>query len=277
MFLLGCGTTPTNPSFPLTTPEADKQLRAMEAEPRRLDRPVVVIDGYLDPGFGSAIIADRVRRMTPDDGQVITVNLLSCSTFDACRKKIVDAVDAAFPTDDDGQTVEVDVIGVSMGGLAARYAAMPAETVPTLAPATQPASAPQDAPELPRPSGRRLRIARLFTLASPHLGATMADAPTYLFVETQRDMRIGSPFLTQLNDPSHPPEYPIIPYVRLADITVGEKNAAPPGQTPIWLNKGLLESAHAGVVNDPRIAADVCRRLRGEASFVTEPRAPLPD
>lgn len=253
----------------------------MQSERKPLDRPVVVIDGYLDPGLGSAVVSGWVRKLTPDENQVITVNLLSCTNFDACRQKIVAAVEAAFPTGDRDDTCEVDVIGLSMGGLAARYAALP-ECFEALESSAADSTAddgpidvdPADA-QLPRP--KRLNIARLFTLSSPHLGATMADVPTYMFIATQRDMRRGSPFLKRLNDPAHAPDYAIIPYVRLADLTIGEQNAAPPGQTPIWLPKGWLDSAHAGVVMDPRIAADVCRRLRGEPTFVTEPREPLPD
>lgn len=278
--ILGCGSGPRNQSFHLSVADADKALDAMQAEPRPLERPVVVVDGFLDPGVGSMIVAHRVRKLTPHADQVIRVNLLSCADFDSCRRKIIEAVDAAFPTDDPNQTREVDVIGISMGGVAARYAALP--TSPP-SPATRPASPnaaspdaePLDAEPLMR-SGRRLRIARLFTLASPHLGARRADQIPAL-LPTHRDMQTTSAFLKNLNDPRHQPEYTIVPYVRLADTTIGPANAAPLGQTPIWLPKGPLDAAHAGVVVDPRIAADVCRRLRSEASFVSEPRTPLPD
>ena len=289
-----------NASFPLSVSAADKELKSMRSQRKPLTRPVVVVDGYLDPGLGSAVVANWVRKLTPDEKQVITVSLLTSTNFDACRQTIVAAVEQAFPSDDPAATREVDVIGLSMGGLAARYAALPAagERPATLAATTMPAaasstttdsapassstptaaSAPATTPtDLLKPIGKRLKIARLFTLSSPHLGATMADVPTYLFVSTQRDMRRGSSFLQQLNDAGHQPDYPIIPYVRLADITIGEQNAAPPGQTPIWLPKGPFDSAHAGVVMDPRIAADVSRRLRGETSYVKEPRAPLPN
>ena len=292
--LVGCGTRPENASFPLSVSAADKELKSMRSQRKPLIRPVLVVDGYLDPGLGSAVVANWVRKLTPDETQVITVNLLTSTNFDACRQTIVAAVEEAFPSDDPAATREVDVIGLSMGGLAARYAALPAAgehsasmataTVPSTAPSSEPSPATASASspatqtaDLLKPTGKRLKIARLFTLSSPHLGATMADVPTYLFISTQRDMRRGSPFLQQLNDVGHQPDYPIIPYVRLADLTIGEQNAAPPGQTPIWLTKRPFDSAHAGVVIDPRIAADVSRRLRGETSYVKEPRAPLPD
>jgi len=277
----GCGTSPVNTSFPLSVSDAGKELKAMQSEPRPLPRPVVVIDGYLDPGIGSAVVGSWVRKLTPDERQVISVNLLTCTNFDACRARIVAAVEDAFPSDDPEATCEVDVIGLSMGGVAARYAALPTEVDPvTMASEALPVETQPFAPtpvEPLKPTGKRLKIATLFTLSSPHLGATMADVPTYLFIGTQRDMRRGSAFLSRLNDADHQPDYPIIPYVRLADITIGEENAAPPGQTPIWVHKGLFDSAHVGVVMDPRIAADVCRRLRGETPFVVEPRAPLPN
>ena len=266
----GCGTTPENPSFALTSARAAVELEAMADAPRPLDRPVVVIDGYFDPGIGSSTVSRRLRKLTPDPQQVIPVNLFWCPTFDDARAAIVRAVEARFPSDDPHQTREVDVVGISMGGLAARYAALPAD-----------AFAAATAPAIVRPAAatgptavKRLRIARLFTLATPHQGAVAAAVPTFL--ATQRDMRHGSTFLARLNDPQLAAGFPIIPYARLADEIVGESYTAPPGQTPIWVSKGLLEASHFGIVMDARVTADIARRLRGESPFATEPRAPLP-
>ena len=297
---VGCGTMPENPSFSLTSARAAVELESMEEAPRPLDRPVVVIDGYFDPGIGSSTVSRRLRKLTPDPQQVVPVNLFWCATFDDARAQIVRAVEARFPSDDPNQTREVDVVGISMGGLAARYAALPADQLAAVAapppptgarPATTPATAPADAPPptlasaalsaakrlaaaRPAPT-KRLRIARLFTLATPHPGAVAAAVPAFL--ATQRDMRRGSTFLARLNDPRLAATYPIIPYARLADEIVGESYTAPPGQTPIWVPKGMLEASHFGIIMDARVTADIARRLRGESPFATEPRAPLPD
>jgi hypothetical protein len=64
--------------------------------------------------------------------------------------------------------------------------------------------------------------------------------------------------------------------VRLNDGWIGESHAAPPGRTAWWVSTPFLEESHAGVVSDPRILADVARRLRGEEPFTHDPPAPLP-
>ncbi len=73
---------------------------------------------------------------------------------------------------------------------------------------------------------RRLRIARLMTISTPHRGAAMAALPT---IESRvRDMRAGSAFLCALDDCEA--GYELVPYCRLNDWIVGEENAAPPGR-----------------------------------------------
>jgi hypothetical protein len=62
----GCaGHAGNNPSFDVTAPEARRAMREMEASPRRLDRPVVVLDG-MGPPLASAHLASVLRRTTGD-------------------------------------------------------------------------------------------------------------------------------------------------------------------------------------------------------------------
>ncbi|MDB5295308.1 MAG: hypothetical protein JWO31_1291, partial [Phycisphaerales bacterium] len=126
----GCGAGTPNPSFPLTAARAEDELGAMAADPRPLPRPVVVIDGFMDVGFSSSVVAGRLRKLAVDPNRVLTVNLFWCGSFDDARAKIVREVDAAFPSADAGETRAVDVVGISMGGLAARYAALHAGPPP---------------------------------------------------------------------------------------------------------------------------------------------------
>jgi hypothetical protein len=137
--------------------------------------------------------------------------------------------------------MEVDVVGVSMGGLVARAAA--SDWVARRSAA----------------GSRRVRIARLFTLATPHKGATLANriCPD----GTARDMRPGCDFLSRLN--AEPPEHELICYARLRDWWVGATNTAPPGREPMWVDAPALLS-HQLVTHDPVIRTDVARRLRGE-------------
>jgi pimeloyl-ACP methyl ester carboxylesterase len=154
------------------------------------------------------------------------------------------AADRKFP----GQ--QVDVIGLSMGGLVARYAAAPIAGKP------------------------RLNAARIFTISAPHNGAVLAKVPTW--DRKVIDMRPGSKFLADLAKYDASKNYELIPYVRLRDHTVGPQYAAPPGATAWWVDTPPLEPAHIGALLDPRITADIVLRLRDEAPLTHNPPAPLP-
>ena len=225
----------------------------MRQSPRPLERPVVVIHG-LGPAGGSCSVAHELRRLTRDDEEIVTAPYDYFGSFEAARNSVLKAVERRFPCDDAGFTREVDVVAISMGGVVARYAASP------------PAGTP----------GKRLKIARLFTISSPHRGAEMAALPAVLG-KTQRDLREGSRFLRSLaRREADGPPYKVVPYTRLGDRIVGVDNAAPAGMTPIWVPNLLLEGSHLMAFSDPRILADIARRLRGEGSFVSEPLERLP-
>jgi hypothetical protein len=242
---------PTNPSFPVTLAEARRALARMRAEPRVLERPLVVLGGYLEPGLSKAFLQRRIHLLT-EDSRIAGVSFALCADFDECRRKTIAGVEKEFPRFDPLWTAEVDVIGVSMGGIVARYAALRPENA----------------------GARRLRIARLFTISSPHLGADRARLPA--INQLQVDMRADSAFLRWLNRPENAPAFPVFPYVCLGDHTVGAANAAPVGATAWWVPDIPLRLPHSGAVVDPRIIADIARRLRGEEPFTTVPPAPLP-
>ena len=251
----GCaGHARTNPSFDLTAPAARGALRQMAASPRRLERPVVVLGGFGDPGVAPNYLAGEVRKLT-GDRRVLPVSFGFWESLDDCRARVIRDVGRAFPCDDSEWTREVDVIAVSLGGVVARHAA----------------AAP------PAPSGRRLRVARLFTISSPHRGAAVAALPAIPFMGgLQTDLRRGSKFLRSLEQSEQPAAYPVYPYVRLGDSLVGAANAAPYGQDPWWVATPPLEGPHTFAYCDARIVADIVRRLRGEEPFAKEPPEPLP-
>jgi pimeloyl-ACP methyl ester carboxylesterase len=255
---VGCAAQPQNASFSITNDGAEKLLAEMRSHPKQLQRPLIILGGFNDPGFAASHLRNQFRGLTKDD-RVIGVSFLFCGDFDDCKKAVIDAVDGAFPNTNLRFTTEVDVIGVSMGGLVARYAA---------------------AADPKHPDARRLRIARLFTISSPHRGAMLATLPT--FSRLQLDMRSDSKFLSQLGEcescaaEDTPKQYKLVPYVRLGDEIVGEQNAAPYGQTPHWVPGEPLQNSHIGAMLDARIIADVARRLRGEKPLTTDPPAPLP-
>lgn len=247
--LAGCNDPgPANPTFPLTVSQARLALRSMRLAPKPMARPLLVLQGYLDSGFTTEHLRREIGSVVTG-GAVIDVTFLDCGTFDQCRRKAVAALDEQLPSGDPRYTVQVDAIGVSMGGLVGRYAARPS------------------------PATKQLRLARLFTIATPNLGASSVLLPVGDLVSA---MAPDSPFLQQLNSPPIAPGYQIIPYVWLNDNVVGAANAAPPGMTPWWLAGLALQSPHIGAMRDDRIIADIARRLRYETPFTISPPAPLP-
>ncbi|HYE21772.1 MAG TPA: hypothetical protein VEA69_25250 [Tepidisphaeraceae bacterium] len=253
LLIPACTASPTNPSFPVTFEQADRALDDMAARPRPLQRPLVIIGGFLDPNLSPPYFKWRISQLTSTHNQYVTVSPGFCNSFAECRQLVIDAVDRAFPSADPNFTTEVDVLGASLGGLVARHAA-----------------APSPDPTTPR----RLKIARLFTIASPHAGATLATR--HAVTDFHKDMRPNSPFLTTLATHDPTATYSLFAYTRLDDQIVGERNAAPPGQTPYWLGTPPLQLSHAGAMLDPRILADIVKRLRNEPAFTTTPPAPLP-
>ncbi len=248
----GCATSTrvANPSFPVEKPQARQLLAAMHSRPRPLDRPVVVIGGIYDPGFQSRWLAGQIQSLSSSNSTVIHVTCALDGSFDGCARRVIAAIDHAFPSTDSDQTIEVDVVGYSLGGVIARYAASDACAARL---------------------GRRLVIHRLFTICSPHRGATLAAIPAV----GQRiiDLRAGSEFLRHLN--STPRSYELVAYARLGDLVVGEENTAPPGEVPWWVPRRGL-GAHMGAARDPRIVADIGLRLRDESPMTREPAAALP-
>jgi pimeloyl-ACP methyl ester carboxylesterase len=120
----GCVTQyPVNPSFPVSPAQGQQIISADTANPKPLKRPLVIVGGFFDPGISQFLMCRDFRNYLHTD-RVIGVTLgMSWSTEDF-RQRIITAVDQAFPTTDPVNTTEVDVIGYSMGGLAARRPAL---------------------------------------------------------------------------------------------------------------------------------------------------------
>ena len=254
LLLSACAMQTPNPSFAVTRDDADAAIEAMRAAPRPLERPLVIVGGFWDPNFSPPWFKSQFKRIAGDDRMIVTVAIGFCGSFEECRRKIIEAVDQAFGSDDPVWTREVDVLGASLGGLAARHAAAP--------------PAGSEGP-------RRLRVKRLFTIASPHSGATLAKMVA--LTGFHRDMRPESAFLARLAKEDAGARYEVYPYVWLGDEIVGERYASPPGMNPLWLPAVPLLPPHAGAMMDSRILADIGRRLRGEEGFARVPGAPLPD
>ena len=263
----GCAGGPQNPSFPLTTKQADADLAEMHEHPVPLARPVVVLGGYNDPGVAASTIRDVLERAVGDD-KFVLVSFGDAKTFAECRARVIEAVEKAYP---DGttlpsgrrETVEVDVVANSLGGLVGRYAAMwPADAVDPATDAADPTA------------NTRLYVRRMFTLLAPHQGAAMADPKSD--DELMRDMAIGSAFIAMLDTNLPSGNYELVSYGRLGDLMVGVEHTAPPGVTPHWVPGHAIEPSHLSAFGDRRILADIARQLRGEPPYTIDPPSPIP-
>jgi len=232
----------------------------MALAPLPLTRHVVILCGYHTPALRAQSIVRALSNATGTPREdFLVVSYVMMANFDAIARYTVGKIEERWPSESAYETQPVDVIGISMGGLVGRYAAIPRERR-RLSRDEGFHSDSQPAPASD-PSSKRLNMKRLFTFATPHRGATLAQtvAPDSL----ARDMRSGSAFLGLLDQERHACPFDLVCYVQEHDNVVGAKNAAPPGEEPIW-TQGLITANHFTVVDEPRFVADVAHRLTGQ-------------
>ena len=248
--LAGCLTLDVpNPSFAVPRDEIAAEYRRLRENPKPLERPVVVLNGYRGSHLHGLNLASDIAKLTSHDrDDVMILSYPLASDIRGVSRRVVDAIDARWPSDDPTRTIEVDVIGFSMGGLAARHAALP-----------------QSASGLER----RLAVRRLFTLATPHRGARAAVLAVDRAVA---QMMPGAVLLAELDDAFQGADYELIPYAQTNDRIVGARNTAPLGREPIW-TAGTLTFSHFTITTNKRVLVDMARRLRGERPWA-EPSEP---
>ncbi len=227
-----------------TTSAARAYLRHFRQWPKALARPVVVLSGWGDPGVIAAQVARDIRRAT-GDVRVTDISFFWQFTMHDCRARVVQRVQALWPSANAGETVEVDVVGHSMGGLVARFAALAAG-----APGFVADHAPQ---------GRRLNIRMLHTVGTPHQGANQARLFGKWDARAKAMMK-DSDFLKALNGAT--PAHAIVPYAIEGDWVVGLENTAPDGHELRRFPRRLLRPSHAGATTDPRILLEIVKQLR---------------
>jgi len=260
--LSGCIALPSpTPHATVTRESAATDLAELYEHPRPLARPVVVLGGYRTLGMHAAPLVSKLRRATSGkDADFLYLYYPFNTNLDDIADLVVREVEKRWPSADPRQTVPVDVVGVSMGGLVARWAALtPGERVRS--------------PETPMPAGtKRLNIVRLFTFSSPHRGALMAEK---VHIDAAAcDMCAGSPFLDTLDEQRSAHPYELVCYAQLDDLIVGATRAAPPGEDAIW-SEGTLLFSHISSVENPIFVTDVAKRLRAEKPLVS-PHGPPP-
>ncbi len=241
-----------NPSFSIDTATLNAELRRMRDEPVALERPVVVVSGWRAPATAPRLTSSRLAGLTSHrKSDFIPVALMTAPSLVGAANALIDAVANATGADH-ASLPEVDVVAVSMGGLASRLAAAPRDSLGACGEGLRP---------------QPLRIARLFTLATPHRGASLAEI---VAIDTcAKEMRPGNPVFRAMDESlaAHPIE--IVPYTRLRDGMVGAQNTAPPGENPIWIDAPPV-LAHLAITTDKRIMLDIALRLRGETPIASQ-------
>ncbi|MEM8834681.1 MAG: hypothetical protein AAGD00_02565 [Planctomycetota bacterium] len=238
-----------NPDFDLSIADAQRDLARMRRDRKPLTRPIVCIAGWRAWPLLARHNARVFRSVFAcDASRVLPVSYFSCGSFESAARHSVSRVVNAWG-EHDGETVEVDVIAVSMGGLLSRFASLPSTSAALGIP--------------------RLRVHRLFTLATPHRGAQLAR---WIALDSAaRDMKPGSDRLAQLDAALERgegvPRDRLTPYGRTRDVWVGAKQTAPPGVEPMWVRTPWWSLGHLMVSTDARLLADAARRLRGEEPF----------
>ncbi len=208
----------------------------MQAEPVDPARPIVVLGGWRAWRPSAGGLARRIRKnVGGPHSKIIDISFPFYNDLDAMAEHVIAEIDRRWPSDDPERTTQVDVIGVSMGGLVARRAAML--------------------------EGRKLNIKRLFTIGTPHRGAKLARFITV--DKPSADMKPGSVFLGLLDQGLEGKDYELICYARDTDDWVGTTNSAPVGFDLI-VTPGPMLLSHQTITTDARMITDIASRLRGE-------------
>lgn len=258
----------SNPAIAVSSQTLRSERERMRADPVKLERPVLILSGYRAMPSIANRLCYRIKGMTSqNEDDFLTISYTFGDDLHELAQRALREVQERWPSDDPDETIEVDVLAISMGGLVARHAALPPDQRP---PTTQ----PPEADAAPAEASRRLKIHRLFTFGSPHRGAILAKS--IAIDPAARAMKPSSDYIRQLNSTWQSVDYELIPYAHLHDGWVGATHSAPPGMNPFW-DRGRLLLSHFSVSGNPLFLVDTARRLRGEDALLTETTEPPRD
>lgn len=241
-----------NPDFHLEDAALEADLARMARDRKALERPVVILGGWHSPGVANWSVESVLRPHTSgraDDFLSITYPL---------KMSVGSAAEAAVRAvrEHGLWERELDIVGVSMGGVIARG----------LAAGVFGHGEP--------------RVRRIFTIATPHRGAKVARVA--MVDRCTWELRPGSKLITGLNQRNgragEGPE--LVCYGALRDWWIGARNTAPPWMQPHWIDvpPGLGRlCSHFAINHDRRVLVDIARRLRGEEPIAQRASEPPRD
>jgi len=238
-------TPDANPALTHARELALTDLARMRREPVPLSRPLLILNGYHAWAGVVESVRKQLARITsgnPDD--ILAISFMDQTCFDAQRRRVLDETARWV-----GLNTPVDIVAHSMGGLVGRFCGT-----------------------TNHPDGRTLHIERLYTLASPHRGATLANIATP--DATARGMRAGSDFLKSL-DASPTTVRRLITFTHAKDPVVGAHNTSLHNEHPRWCS-GSRVLSHFSVAHNPIVLATIARELRSEPPLFDWPPSSLP-
>lgn len=261
--MIGCIPIPYwNPDFPASRELVSAEIRRMLDGHVERPRPLVILSGYRSPRFAADLLGSRLQRLAHIRDDQLLVMSYPCSTsIPGLARRAVERVEQRWPSANPDWTTEVDVIGYSMGGIVARLAA----TGPMVC------SCSDSCESCACDKGKRLRIHTLYTLATPHNGAALADIATTS--SAVRDMTRGSALQAFLDDALTRKDYKLVCYAVLEDKIVDARRTYPDGYLPYWVS-GWIVFSHFQIVWDRRVVADIALRLRNETPISIRPSLP---
>ncbi len=228
--LLGGCATEAERAKPVRPAEARRaaaeELEALARRGGSLARPVILIGGWMD----EPSVMEEVRAW-----------LARCAPGDAARIRVADtrgpgglSEAADRLVEEFGTCGDVDVVGYSVGGLVAREAAREGR------------------------GDRRLRVRRLFAIATPHRGTVWGRlwgiAPQR---EQLRDVRPGSDFLAALEADPSASSMEITSIWFEGDIVCSRESALAEGASRRVYEAPPGPRVHDGCIRDPRLVRDV--------------------
>lgn len=234
-----------NEAYPHTHAQVRSILKEMASTPVMPVRPVFICCGYHSPRAQGQTLRRLVLKYTHKRAPIYVLSYTTKTSMPAIITSARQQMEKAIAGILQGRA-EFDLIGVSMGGLVSRVLASK-ESI--------------HSEGGPTPFENPLKARRVFTLASPHRGALLAEKirPN----SAARDMMPESRFLKHLDAQLDQRDYELTCYSRIRDGWVGATRSSPPGFGVIW-TPGLIWGSHFTVSFDARVLADLCRHLRGE-------------